>query len=132
MKQLSYAPRLLSAYQLVRRLLVVWEWLRIDCFRSPVAGAEPIRRLPANPCPACGAFVREPCLGPDGAALPEPHASRVDRLPGFLLEQTRMAASGCQAGRDGECRWQYCPQLRDGEPGKTGRPCPILREPEEG
>jgi hypothetical protein len=31
------------------------------------------------------------------------------------------------AGRnsDGDCYWSQCPQLRDGEPGKTGRHCPL-------
>lgn len=31
----------------------------------------------------------------------------------------------CQAGSDGECFWPHCPQIRDGEPEKTGRHCPI-------
>lgn len=32
----------------------------------------------------------------------------------------------CKAARsDGECWWPECPQLRDGEPEKTGRHCPI-------
>lgn len=31
----------------------------------------------------------------------------------------------CHANRDGECYAPTCPQLRDGEPEKTGRHCPI-------
>jgi hypothetical protein len=31
----------------------------------------------------------------------------------------------CHAGRDGECTWEFCPQLWDGEPMRSGRPCPI-------
>lgn len=31
---------------------------------------------------------------------------------------------GCHAGKDGECNWEGCPQLRDGEPAATGRHCP--------
>ena len=31
----------------------------------------------------------------------------------------------CQAASDGECNWQQCPQLRDGEPEKSGRHCPL-------
>lgn len=31
----------------------------------------------------------------------------------------------CVAGRDGECNHGLCPQNRDGEPGKTGRHCPL-------
>jgi len=37
----------------------------------------------------------------------------------------------CHAGRDGECCWPYCPQLRDGEPEATGRHCPLDHEDEE-
>ena len=31
----------------------------------------------------------------------------------------------CHAQRDGDCEWDDCPQLRDGEPMKSGRPCPL-------
>ena len=31
----------------------------------------------------------------------------------------------CQAGNDGECVHKSCPQLRDNEPLKTGRHCPL-------
>ncbi len=31
----------------------------------------------------------------------------------------------CQASRDGDCDYACCPQLRDGEPSKTGRHCPL-------
>jgi hypothetical protein len=31
----------------------------------------------------------------------------------------------CHADRDGDCNHPNCPQLRDGEPAKTGRHCPI-------
>jgi hypothetical protein len=30
----------------------------------------------------------------------------------------------CHADNDGECSWRYCPQIRDGEPAKSGRHCP--------
>ncbi len=39
--------------------------------------------------------------------------------------------SGCHAGRDGECNWKQCPQNRDGEPGRTGRHCPLDINEEE-
>ncbi len=31
----------------------------------------------------------------------------------------------CQAGRDGDCIWKECPQIRDGEPLQSGRYCPL-------
>ncbi len=31
----------------------------------------------------------------------------------------------CHAQKDGNCIWGHCPQLRDREPEKTGRHCPI-------
>jgi len=34
-------------------------------------------------------------------------------------------ANQCHANRDGDCTHADCPQLRDGEPHKTGRHCPL-------
>lgn len=31
----------------------------------------------------------------------------------------------CVAGKDGECNHRQCPQIRDNEPEKSGRHCPI-------
>lgn len=31
----------------------------------------------------------------------------------------------CHAGRDGECTWSGCPQIRDNEPEASGRHCPM-------
>ena len=31
----------------------------------------------------------------------------------------------CYAGRDGECHWRFCPQLRDNEPESSNRHCPL-------
>lgn len=31
----------------------------------------------------------------------------------------------CQSDNDGDCKDELCPQLRDGEPGKSGRSCPL-------
>jgi len=31
----------------------------------------------------------------------------------------------CQSGKDGECFDKQCPQIRDNEPDKSGRHCPI-------
>ena len=36
-----------------------------------------------------------------------------------------MSEDNCHAGRDGDCIWVECPQLRDGEPVATGRHCPL-------
>lgn len=30
----------------------------------------------------------------------------------------------CHAGRDGDCIWKECPQIKDNEPETTGRHCP--------
>jgi hypothetical protein len=37
----------------------------------------------------------------------------------------------CHADRDGKCRWPECPQVRDGEPEKSGRACPLWIEEED-
>ena len=41
-------------------------------------------------------------------------------------------ANNCQSDCDGHCEWSHCPQLRDGEPDKTGRHCPLDHRGEEG
>jgi len=33
--------------------------------------------------------------------------------------------SQCHGHEDGECSWKDCPQLRDNEPHKSGRHCPL-------
>lgn len=37
------------------------------------------------------------------------------------------SGEGCHSGRDGECSWKQCPQLRDNEPAQGGRHCPLDR-----
>lgn len=37
----------------------------------------------------------------------------------------KLTEERCHADRDGDCVWSGCPQLRDGEPQKTGRHCPL-------
>lgn len=36
----------------------------------------------------------------------------------------------CQAGRDGECYHDKCPQVLEGEPSKSGRSCPLWTDEE--
>jgi hypothetical protein len=36
--------------------------------------------------------------------------------------------NSCHADRDGDCEWVDCPQLRDKEPGASGRHCPLYDE----
>lgn len=43
--------------------------------------------------------------------------AEVERLRKHLID-------ACHADRDGDCYWQQCPQIRDGEPKATGRTCP--------
>jgi hypothetical protein len=31
----------------------------------------------------------------------------------------------CQSGKDGDCTWEHCPQVRDKEPDRSGRHCPL-------
>lgn len=42
-----------------------------------------------------------------------------------LLAAVDGTPKNCQADRDGECIHPDCPQIRDGEPEKTGRHCPL-------
>lgn len=41
------------------------------------------------------------------------------------FETRRAAGEHCHGGRDGDCFDARCPQLRDGEPVRTGRHCPL-------
>ena len=64
------------------------------------------------------------CTEPTGIPnpLPSPQWSEEEarRLQAFFEDSTI-----CHAGRDGDCTWSGCPQLRDGEPKATGRNCPF-------
>jgi hypothetical protein len=53
--------------------------------------------------------ISELRLGPNG-----PEQAKVER-----------PLTGCAADRDGECSHSQCPQLRDGEPVRSGRHCPL-------
>lgn len=45
---------------------------------------------------------------------------------------TRVSARLCEdADCGGDRTWEECPQLRDGEPEKTGRHCPLDNEDED-
>lgn len=44
-----------------------------------------------------------------------PEGQRIDKRPGQF----------CHADDDGDCTWTECPQLRDGEPAKSRRHCPL-------
>ena len=41
------------------------------------------------------------------------------------MSNAESVGEGCHAGQDGDCIWKECPQLRDGEPVKSGRHCPL-------
>jgi hypothetical protein len=49
----------------------------------------------------------------------------VIEIPSNLLPVELQAYRRCQAHKDGECTWALCPQIRDGEPKKSGRHCPL-------
>ena len=48
-----------------------------------------------------------------------------DNVNNLAVEHLRSLAHGCRAGRDGDCIWEHCPQLRDGEPAQSHRHCPL-------
>jgi hypothetical protein len=41
------------------------------------------------------------------------------------VDEQRRLSGRCQAARDGDCFFSGCPQLRDDEPNKSGRHCPL-------
>lgn len=56
------------------------------------------------------------------AAQVEGESSREDQIP---TTPATVGGERCHADRDGECSHKDCPQLRDSEPGATGRHCPL-------
>lgn len=53
--------------------------------------------------------------------MKKPELTRI----GFSLIRPPRFQGQCHSGEDGDCDWEDCPQLRDGEPEKTGRSCPL-------
>jgi hypothetical protein len=53
-----------------------------------------------------------------------------------IIRELRLGPNGpmperCHAARDGECSWAKCPQIKDGEPAKSGRHCPHDNQDED-
>lgn len=48
-----------------------------------------------------------------------------------LRADTSSPIERCQSDRDGDCSHAACPQLRDGEPHKSGRHCPLWVDPSD-
>lgn len=48
-----------------------------------------------------------------------------------LIKKPEVDDGRCHSNCDGDCEWKFCPQLRDGEPHKSGRHCPNDRRGDE-
>ena len=46
-------------------------------------------------------------------------------------KKATVKATVCHAGRDGDCYWELCPQIRDNEPNNRERTCPLREESED-
>lgn len=44
---------------------------------------------------------------------------------GNELDDASQVKVHCHGDRDGDCFWEHCPQLADGESKKSGRHCPL-------
>lgn len=44
-----------------------------------------------------------------------------------IFRAKRKPLTSCASDRDGECHHPDCPQIRDGEPDKSDRTCPLWR-----
>lgn len=53
------------------------------------------------------------------------HLYRPDVMEEPKLKPAKLADEYCVANRDGDCNAHNCPQLRDNEPQKSGRSCPL-------
>lgn len=83
---------------------------------SHVPAESPASSEPAKPCPRCGGTEAVPldCDERDKGCTSD-HG----------VWPCPVCTYRCHAGRDGDCVWPACPQLRDGEPSKSGRHCPL-------
>ncbi len=71
----------------------------------------------------CGDWKPAPGVLPLLAGVLSMSGYRVEVEAERILSRPR-----CHAGRDGDCIWEHCPQLRDKEPESTHRHCPLDRE----
>jgi hypothetical protein len=112
-----------------------------ECAAKFLASARNVQAIPLLPdegwvdaglvCQACtGDAPRGKCLnrrcvgGPIVRELVPPGAAARGNTPYDEGPFTIAAPQRCAADRDGDCTHGGCPQLRDGEPARTGRSCP--------
>lgn len=98
------------------------------CVRCGEPQVVPVRRTPA------------PVRVPGRAARVYPSLSASDEYDHFCLncggwtqpveacpldDRRKLKPPRCHAARDGDCAWSECPQIRDDEPRRSGRTCPL-------
>lgn len=57
--------------------------------------------------------------------------SQVETITLFDGTSLQLPKPKCHSNGDGDCIWAECPQLRDGEPARSGRHCPIDTEDDD-
>ena len=70
-------------------------------------------------------LILVPGWGAQHGGLPVPESDRVVVSASRQWWELIQRYKTCHANRDGDCTWADCPQLRDGEPQKSGRHCPV-------
>lgn len=50
---------------------------------------------------------------------------KMKELPKYSYRPSQRRMTRCQSDDDGYCDWEHCPQLKDNEPYKSGRHCPL-------
>lgn len=78
-------------------------------------------------CPICGCFmsISGTCWLGEGGGLEDNYNLKCHNKKCSERRLKDQAEDYCHADMDGECSWPGCPQLRDGEPMKSGRHCPL-------
>lgn len=83
-------------------------------------------REPVSVCVTCKRWSK------DGCSIPSMHKKfGLKMLPVGSGCLHHWHLGFCQGASDGECIWKHCPQLRDGEPKRSGRHCPLDTRKEE-
>ncbi|MFC5353490.1 hypothetical protein [Azospirillum himalayense] len=81
-----------------------------------------------HPCPKCNADAYAAWKAENG----DEDEDNDDSLPSApSAGEATKPLTHCAAGKDGECNHPDCPQLRDGEPAKSRRHCPLDTDEED-
>lgn len=82
-------------------------------------------------CEQCALVSAREVVAHYGALVDEARAVIRRSEPKQPIPRSTPRLVYCAASQDGECSHSKCPQLRDGEPMKSGRHCPLDQQQDD-